>query len=174
MAKRPLLESMKDVFKNVNKELQTKIDQLETGAELGKAPTRQEIEQFCYKTARVIRKLIEPEHSEERNILWSEFKGYAKKFIEFEHFSAGQFTSQCVKRNILEHEVCGTLKITLDYMKKRQTGEVAAPRQSLEVDAKKAKILQEAKKKRGGGQTKRGRRVPELRKMGITVLGNQR
>mmetsp|Transcript_38832 Transcript_38832/g.77004 ORF Transcript_38832/g.77004 Transcript_38832/m.77004 type:complete len:206 (-) Transcript_38832:161-778(-) len=132
-------------FDDLIKELTAKIEQLESGIKSNLTPTRRELEQFVWKTGRVVRLLIKPETDEARKIFWSETKGILKDVMVVEKFNPGSFTSSCVREDVLEKGLLLTLTKLLKYTESRKRGSIAAPNevQTMETAAKKAKLKEE-------------------------------
>merc|ERR1712039_352695 len=108
------------------KELQRKVTQLDRGIKEGKAPTRDQLEQYVWKTGRVLRMLINPEGSFDRKVLWGECKGGLKKVLILEKFNAGVFSTECIKKDIIETDLHIALTKLLKYLEGRASGLIAA------------------------------------------------
>lgn len=133
-------------FDALIKELDTKIDQLDTGMQLGHTPTRRELENFTWKTGRVIRQLVKPETSDETRTFWSECKGILKRVLVIEKFNPGVFVADCVREDMIERDLLSTLQKLRKYTQSRADGKIAAPKQALdEPGAKKVKVQETVK-----------------------------
>jgi len=132
-------------FDDLIKELSAKIEQIDTGIKHSQTPTRKELEQFIWKTGRVVRLLVSPEKDEARKIFWSEVKGILKEVMHIEQFSAGTFVPGCVREDVLEKSLLMTLQKLLKYTQARKQGSIAAPGevQTMETAAKKKKLNEE-------------------------------
>merc|ERR1712146_357792 len=92
-------------MEQVLKELDTKIDQLDTGIRLNQIPSRSDLEKFTWKTGRVVRMLVKPEQDADRKLFWSECKGILKKVLNIENFNPGVFQSSAVREDIIEKDL---------------------------------------------------------------------
>jgi len=162
-------------LEQVLKELDTKIDQLDTGIRLGQVPSRQDLEKFTWKTGRVVRMLVKPEKSEDRKMFWSECKGILKKVLVIENFNPGVFQSSAVRQDIIETDLLACLQLFKKYTKDRSEGKVAKPDEQLEAvhiakKAKKAledeKAAEEAKKAEEEGWGGKGKGKGKGKKKG--------
>merc|ERR1711972_74284 len=104
-----------------------KAQQVKYGIDNDNVPTRKELEQFSWKTGRVIRLLIKPESSKARKLLWSECKGVLKKVLVIEKFNSGVFIPECVRQDVIETKLLTMLEKLRNYLAKRQTGDIAPP-----------------------------------------------
>eukprot|EP00931_Biecheleriopsis_adriatica_P004558 TRINITY_DN106205_c0_g1_i1.p1 TRINITY_DN106205_c0_g1~~TRINITY_DN106205_c0_g1_i1.p1 ORF type:complete len:256 (+),score=93.68 TRINITY_DN106205_c0_g1_i1:86-853(+) len=139
---------MDEVFKAVIKELETKLKQIDTAIELDKVASRKELALYCWKTGRVVRQLVKPESSKDRDIFWHECKGILKDVLELQRWNAGVFTEEGVRTDVLEKDVSAMLQKLIGYIKKRASGETKAPdRKVTAEEAKRKKEEQEEQSK---------------------------
>uniref|UniRef100_A0A7S1SFJ2 Uncharacterized protein n=1 Tax=Alexandrium catenella TaxID=2925 RepID=A0A7S1SFJ2_ALECA len=140
-------KASKNFFDDLIKELETKVEQIDMGIKSGNTPTRKELENFTWKTGRIIRLIIKPEASEDRKIFWHESKGFLKQVLNIDKFNPGVFTSSAVREDIIESGLLSTLRKLLEYAKGRKEGKIAAPDglESLENAAKRIKLKDEKK-----------------------------
>jgi len=140
--------SKKDAyFDDLIKELTAKVEQIDIGIRQNQTPTRRDLENFVWKTGRVVRLLIKPETNEARKIFWSEMKGILKEVMHIEKFNPGvpQSAASCVREDVLEKGLLLTLQKLLKYTKSRKQGTISAPGevQTMEMAAKRAKVKED-------------------------------
>ena len=123
-----------EVFKAVIRELQVKLAQVELAVRLESAATREQLAIYCWKTGRVIRKLVDPGRATDRKIFWPECKGILKDVLLFPGWDAGSFSDDGVRQNILEQDLLAMLQKLLGYVEKRASGQVSAPREIVSVE----------------------------------------
>lgn len=133
MAQGPFSD-MGELFMVVIKELQAKLAQVEYVVRIEQAASRHELENYCWLTGRVIRKLVDPDRSRDRDVFWHECKGILKDVLLFPGWNPGTFSADGVRQDILEQDLLAMLRKLLRYVEKRASGEVSAPREKLSVE----------------------------------------
>ena len=129
-----IVSDMGDVFKAVIKELQAKLAQVELVVRNEMAPSRAELANYCWFTGRVIRKLVDPDRTRDRDVFWHECKGILKDVLLFPGWNPGFFSADGVRQDILEQDLLAMLRKLLRYVEKRASGQVRAPREKLSVE----------------------------------------
>ena len=154
----------KDFMGDVHKDLNAKIRQIDAGVRQGHVPSGRELEQFGWKTWRVISQLVSPEKSAARKIFWSECKGISKKVLVIENFNAGQFVPQCVREDIFEQDLLATLQRLQTYTKNRQSGVVVTPKAPIDTPERGAGEIHRPSWSQGGeGVGRKGKKARRFR-----------